>query len=191
MSLTDLPITATDTSKVYRSTGEGYAKGIESSLTKKMGTNLYLLLNYTYSHSCRADDANGDEYDFDYDSPHMLNIMATYKLGNWWEFGLIYRYATGLPYTPYDISTRREVDGIWYCDKDSKNSERLPDYQRLDIRIDRRFIFKTWNFSLYLEVWNLTNHENITRYEYSEDFSEKEPVKLFPIMPMLGIAVEF
>ena len=189
--LKDLPVAATDTSKVYESTGLGYAKGIELTLTKKMSDDLYLLLNYTYSHSRRQDSAILEEYDFDYDSPHILNVMATYKLGDWWEFGLIYRYASGLPYTPYDLSTLRQVNGTWYCDKAAKNSARLPDYQRLDIRIDHRFVFSTWNFSLYLEVWNLTNHDNITRYEYSADFSEKDPVILFTMMPMIGLATEF
>ena len=45
--------------------------------------------------------------------------------------------------------------------------------------------------SIYLEEWNSTNNENITRYEYSDDFSKKEPVTLFSIMPMIGLAVEF
>ena len=187
----DLTVAATDTSKVYESTGLGDAMGIEFSLIKKMSEDLYLLLNYTHSQSRRKDISTPEEYDFDYDSPNVLNVMATYKLGDWWEFGLIYRYATGLPYTPYDLSTRRQVGNTWYCDEGLKNSERLPDYQRLDIRVDRRFVFSSWNLSVYLEIWNLTNHENVTRYEYSEDFLEKKPVKIFSLMPMLGVAMEF
>lgn len=190
-NLNNLPVTETDTSKVFESTGTGHAKGIEFTLTQKMSHDLYILFNYTYSQSYRQDISALEEYNSDYDSPHMLNIIATYRLGNWWEFGLIYRYATGLPYTPYDLSTRYQVNGSWYCEEGQKNSERLPDYQRLDIRVDRRFIFSSWNFSIFLEIWNLTNHENITRYEYSADFSEKKPVTLFSIMPMIGIAVEF
>ncbi len=189
--LKDLPVSESDTSKIYESKGIGYAKGIELSLTQKMSKDLYLFMNYTYSLSRRNDRFTLEEYNFDYDSPHMFNIMATYKLGNWWEFGLIYRYASGLPYTPYDLSTLRQVNGTWYCDEGPKNSERFPDYQRLDIRIDHRFIFSSWNFSIYLEIWNLTNHENVSRYEYSKDFSEKKTVTLFSIMPMIGLAVEF
>lgn len=189
--LKDLPVAKTDTSKIYESTGQGFAKGIEFTLTKKMSSDLYLLMNYTYSNSRRQDRIILKEYDFDYDSPHILNVMATYKLGDWWEFGLIYRYASGLPYTPYDLSTVRQVNGTWYCDEGTKNSERLPNYQRLDLRVDHRFIFNTWNLSLYLEIWNLTNHDNITRYEYSADFGKKSPVTLFAVMPMIGLAVEF
>ncbi len=187
----DLTVAATDTSKVYESTGLGDAMGIEFSLIKKMSEDLYLLLNYTHSQSRRKDISAPEEYDFDYDSPNVLNVMATYKLGDWWEFGLIYRYATGLPFTPYDLFSRRQVGNTWYCDEGPKNSERLPDYQRLDIRVDRRFVFSSWNLSVYLEIWNLTNHENVTRYEYSEDFLEKKPVKIFSLMPMLGVAMEF
>ena len=152
--LEDLPVAETDTSKIYDSTGHGFAKGIELTLTNKMSSDLYLLLNYTYSQSRRKDSEISGEYNFDYDSPHMFNVMATYKFGDWWEFGLIYRFASGLPYTPYDLSALKQVNGIWYCEEGSKNSERLPNYQRLDVRIDRRFVFRTWNFSLYLEIWN-------------------------------------
>jgi len=190
-NLKNLSVAETDTSKTFESTGKGYAKGVEITLTKKMSNNLYLLLNYTYSHSRRKDITALEEYNFDYDSPHMFNIMATYHLGDWWRLGIIYRYATGLPYTPYDLSTKNQLNNTWFCDEGPKNSERLPDYQRLDMRIDHRFIFSSWNFSLYLEIWNITNNENITRYEYSEDFSNKKPVTLFSIMPMLGLAVEF
>jgi outer membrane receptor for ferrienterochelin and colicin len=189
--MSNLPVAETDTSKVYESTGRGHAKGIEFTLTQKMSQDLYLLLNYTYSQSRREDITALEEYYSDYDSPHMLNIIATFRLGNWWEFALIYRYATGIPYTPYDLSTRYQVNGTWYCEEGPKNSERLPDYQRLDMRIDRRFIFNSWNFSIYFEIWNLTSNENITRYEYSADFSEKKPVTLFSITPMIGISVEF
>lgn len=190
-NLNNLPVAEIETSKVFESTGTGHAEGIEFTLTQKMSRDLYLLLNYTYSQSLREDISALEEYDSDYDSPHMLNMIATYRLGDWWEFGLIYRYATGLPYTPYDLSTRYQENGTWYCEEGPKNSERLPDYHRLDIRIDHRFIFSSWNFRIYLEIWNLTNNENITRYEYSKDFSEKKPVTLFSITPMLGLAVEF
>jgi hypothetical protein len=61
----------------------------------------------------------------------------------------------------------------------------------MGIRTDRRFIFKDFNISAFAEVWNLTNHENIMSYEYSEDFLDKEPVTLFSIMPMIGLNFEF
>jgi outer membrane receptor protein involved in Fe transport len=187
----DLTTASTDTSKILVSSGSGHSYGIEFTVTQRMSNNLFILVNYTNSKSRRSDISAPSEYDFDFDSPHMFNLMANYRIGDWWEIGLIYRYATGLPYTPYELSTRRIVGGRWFCDKDAKNSARLPDYQRLDIRIDHRFIYNSWNLDLFIEVWNLTGHENVVRYDYNEDFTEEVPFVLFRLMPMIGIAVEF
>ena len=189
--LRNLPISLTDTSKLFISSGTGYATGIEFTLTKKLSKDLYILLNYTYSKSFRIDDKNSEEYDFDFDSPHIFNFMTTYKLGKWWDFSITCRYSTGLPYTPYDLTTRYEVNGKWFCEKGERNSERLPDYFRIDFRVDRRFILKNFNICAFTEVWNLTNHENVMNYEYSDDFLTKEPITLFSMMPMIGLSFEF
>ena len=187
----NLPFNLTDTSKLFVSTGTGNAKGIEFTLTKKLSKDLYILLNYTYCKSVRKDDKNSEQYDFDFDSPHIFNLMTTYQLGKWWDFSISCRYSSGLPYTPYDLTTRYEVDGKWFCEKAEKNSERLPDYFRVDIRVDRRFIFRNFNICTFTELWNLTNHENVIYYEYSDDFLTKEPITLFSMMPMIGLSFEF
>ena len=189
--LHELPVSQNDTGRFYMSNGTGNARGIEFTITKKLNNNLYILFNYTYCKSIRKDSVNGKEYDFDYDSPHILNLMSTYKFAKWWDFSITCRYSTGLPYTPYDITTRYQANGKWFCEKGEKNSERLPDYFRVDVRVDRRFIFRNFNISAFAEVWNLTNHENVMNYEYSEDFLTKEPVTLFSMMPMIGLSFEF
>ncbi len=186
----NLSYNLSDTSKLYFSNGTGNTKGIEFSLTKKMSKDLYVLLNYSYSKSIRKNGNSSEEYNYEYDSPHIINLMSTYKLGKWWDFSITFRYSTGLPYTPYDLTTRYQVNGKWYCEKGEKNSERLPDYFRVDLRADRRFIFKKFNLCAFIEVWNLTNHENVMNYEYSDDFLTKEPVILFSMMPMIGVSFE-
>jgi len=158
-----------------------------------MSKNLFLSLSYTLSKAKRRDKPDASEYDFDYDSPHMFNLIAAYRLSNVWQFSTIFRYFSGLPYTPYNLTTRSQdpTTGKWYCQKGPKNSARYPDYHRLDIRVDRRFIFRRWTLDIYLDVWNVYNHENVIGYRYSTDFSEKTPLTMFALMPMFGFAVEF
>ncbi|MDQ1266917.1 MAG: hypothetical protein QG635_2070, partial [Bacteroidota bacterium] len=189
--LSDLPVAPTDTSKTFLSSGSGYARGIEFTLNKKMSDNLYILLTFSFSQSRRKDYDSSAEYDFRFDRTNMASLMATYKIGDWWEFGLSISYATGFPFTPYDLSTLRQSDGSWYCSLAQKNSDRFPDYFRIDLRADRRFVFESWNLRVFLEIWNLTNHDNIFQYNYSADFQERKSETLFPFMPMLGIAAEF
>ena len=187
----DLAAAPTDTSRVFVSSGMRYSYGIEFTATQRMSNNLYVLANYTNSTSRSKDVSAPYEYDFDFDSPHMFNLMASYRIGDWWDIGVTYRYAVGTPYTPYDLSRRRIMGGRWYCAMGPKNSARLPDYHRLDVRVDHRFLFRSWNLDLYVEIWNLTGHENVVRYDYNEDFTQREPFVLFRLMPMIGIAAEF
>jgi hypothetical protein len=189
--LSSLSVRENDTSRIFRSTGKGYSYGIESTLTKKMSDDLYVLLNYTYSVSRRKDFENTEFYDFKYDRPHTINLMTTYKLSDWWEFGLTAAFATGFPFTPFDLSTLKDVNGVWYCSEGDKNSERFPDYFRVDLRVDRRFIFESWNLRLYAELWNITNHSNVFEYTYTNNFSERKTEVLFPFMPIIGISAEF
>lgn len=188
----DLSVLLNDTSNIYESTGTGTSKGIEISITQKMAENFYLLANYTLSKSTRKDSTNSKIYPFLYDSRHTLNLITTYKHNKWWEFSLISRFSSGFPYTPYDLTTRIEIDNTWYCKMGGENSERLPDYFRVDLRIDRKFIFKNWNLCPYLEIWNLTNNKNVMAYEYNLDFTEKKEIQtMFKLMPMFGISAIF
>jgi outer membrane receptor protein involved in Fe transport len=190
--LKNLPVQLNDTSDNYISTGTGISKGIELTITKKMTENFYLLANYTLSKSTRKDSLAGKIYPFLYDARHTFNVIITYKHSKWWEFSIISRFASGFPYTPYDLSTRTEIGNKWTCRLGEKNSERLPDYLRIDIRIDRKFIFRNWNLCPYLEIWNVTNNANLMAYEYNYDFTRKEEVQtMFKFMPMVGISVVF
>jgi hypothetical protein len=50
-----------------------------------------------------------------------------------------------------------------------KNSARYPDYHKLDIRIDKQFVFDSWSFSIYLDLWNVYNRDNIISYSFKAD----------------------
>lgn len=189
-NLYSVAVTENDTSRAYFSSGSGYAYGLEFSITKKFTDELYFVFNYTYSESKRKDKPGKKLYYFRYDRPNMINLMTVYKPGEWWEIGLTAAYSTGMPYTPYDLSTRRQIDGIWYCDLGEKNSVRFPDYFRVDLRVEKRFVFESWNLRAYLELWNITNHKNIFEYNYSNGYSKKEENVLFPLMPIIGLAIE-
>jgi hypothetical protein len=179
-----------DTSKVLQSTGSGSSYGFELSFSKKMKDNFNILLNYSYSISKRKDNSQAKDYYSNYDKTHTINLIMNYKLGDWWEFSITGSYATGMPYTPFDIKSLRQENGIWYINKAEKNSDRYPDFLRIDARIDHRFIFASWNLKAYIDFWNITNHNNIFEYNYYNNFKDKKGFNLFPFMPIFGISAE-
>ena len=58
------------------------------------------------------------------------------------------------------------------------NSERLPDYHSLNIRIDKRFYFQGSNLIVYLSVWNVYNRKNIAQYVWNEVKNELDKQRM-------------
>ncbi len=74
------------------------------------------------------------------------------------------------------------------------NSARYPDYHKLDIRIDKQFIFESWSFSIYLDLWNVYNRDNIISYSFRADTNGEIltiPRYDMGITPILGFTAKF
>jgi hypothetical protein len=137
------------------------------------------------------------------------------KFNKNWSAGLKWRYAGGLPYTPYNLELSSRVNCLGcarpaYLDKNRINSERLGDFHQLDIRVDKKFFFDKWSLMLYLDIQNLYNFKskqpdyivrekdadgnfitqtdinNVTRYQLKSIPSESGTV-----LPTIGIMIEF
>jgi len=90
-----------------------------------------------------------------------------------------------IPYAPGDTA------GYWEGVPGGKNSERLPGYHRLDLRLDRKFHFKRLAMAGYLEVFNLYAHKNVGGYQWNRDYSREEPYYQLPFLPTAGLSWEF
>jgi len=114
------------------------------------------------------------------------------------EVSVRYRYQTGRPYTPYIFNQfvhSREggikwSQGTWQYDRDHVNSDRYPDYSRIDIQWISRFYMQHWNINVYIALQNLMNTKNVFYYEYRSD-GTREAVYQFTFFPVGGIEIEF
>jgi hypothetical protein len=70
-------------------------------------------------------------------------------------------------------------------------SRRLPDFFQLDVRIDKRFVFKEWMFAIYLDVQNATYRQNVEAVLNSYDYSKEAYLTGLPILPVLGLRAEW
>ena len=188
----DNVFSSSDTSKVITNGGSGFARGIEFYMQKKMSNNFVGSFAYTYSVSKRMDEHQLSEYYFEFDRPHNITLVSSYNISDKWQVGLKFQYATGSPYTP--VVSSEQKNGKWYAVEGTKNSERYPDYHKLDIRIDRRFYFNNWTLSAYLDLWNVYNRANVISYIYNIDENGviiKDSVDDFPFLPIVGINAQF
>ena len=167
--------------------GTGYARGIEFSLRKAPTGKLSWLTSYSYAVvKYRALDGVLRNGDFDF--RHILNAVATYRLSGTLEIAVKWRYVGGQPYTPFDMAQTVPKNNE-YFDMTKINEYRYPAYHRLDIRFEKRFIFKKWSLDVYLDVQNVYNRKNVY-YKFWDDGQEKT-VFFFPLIPFLGVQAGF
>lgn len=184
-------IDSTENGFTYRNVGSGRVYGSELLLRFKPGGRFFGWLAYTLSKSERRDTAEQALYDYDYDQTHILTAIASYKLGRGWQLGGRFRYVTGSPYTP-NVGGTMDYDAGAYAPVESphRNSERLPAFHQLDVRIDKTWKFQDWSLSAYLDVQNVYNHRSTEAISYNFDYSQTSATHGLPLLPIVGIRGE-
>ncbi len=171
------------------SNGNGYARGIEFTLKKKLLNDFYGIISYGHS-KVRFTPLDGIERPGSFDFRNVFTIVFGYIPNDRYEFSLKWRFAGGRPYTPFDEDLsklfRREV-----LDFEKLNALRYENYHRLDIRLDRRWHFNKWNIVTYFELQNAYFKKNI--YEYQWDTIENKKIEVYQwrFFPIGGLTIEF
>ena len=185
-------VTGSDTSGLLTNAGSGYAEGVELSLQKKYTSGLVGSISYSYSVAKRRDADDRPLYDFEFDRPHILNVLAGLELNETWQLGVKFQFASGNPYTP--VSGVNFKNGTYVVVDGPYNSARYPAYHKLDVRLDKTFRFTSWTLVAYLDLWNLYNRDNILSYNYAVDPSgavTTTPRYDFGILPVIGLSAKF
>jgi len=79
----------------------------------------------------------------------------------------------------------------WRTDYTLLNSERYPDYLRLDFRWDHKFVFRNWSLAWYVELQNALNKKNVWQYVWNKGNPERETVYQLALWPLGGLVIEF
>ncbi|MCF8267292.1 MAG: TonB-dependent receptor [Ignavibacteriales bacterium] len=166
--------------------GTGYAKGLEFLAQKKFGSfNGWLGYTLGNVENTFPGIDNGDPFPASQDRLHEVKLVGTYTVGKW-AFSSAWIFATGQAYTSPESQyfiTLLNGDTESYIHVSEKNSNRLPDYQRLDLSAAYRFENKSFNGEMGLSVFNVYNHKNVWYRKYD--------LEVYPIVisdvAMLGI----
>ena len=177
----------------------GYAYGVDF-LLKYDRESWYIWAVYSLGWVRRNDGV--ETYAPNYDRRHNVNLVVTYKFGKkqTWNASLRWNYGSGFPFT-LTSALYENVDftsglntpywsnngtlGVAYSDL---NTGRLPNYHRLDLTINKVFVFtKNMKLELNLGVTNVYNRANIFYF----DRLEYNRVDQLPIMPSFGMNFTF
>ncbi|MBS1494994.1 MAG: TonB-dependent receptor [Bacteroidetes bacterium] len=165
------------------SAGGGYSKGIEFFFQKSLTDKYYGTINFSYF-DAKFIALDGVERESDFNNRFLFSANAGAILGKGWETGVKFRYNGGRPYTPIN-----PTDGT--VDVANYNSARLPDYNRLDVRVDKRWNFKKWSLVTYIDIQNVLNKKNISGYKWNKFKREIETNNSIGTLPTIGINAQF
>ena len=195
------------------SISKGNSHGIELLAQQKMSSSIYGILSATYYRS-RFEDKEGKLISSKWDNRFILNMTAGKKFKNNIELGIKYRYSGGSPYTPIDLinSSKKsiwEINQRGVLDYNLLNTQRLNGQHGLDIRIDKKWFFKSWSLNAYIDIENILNAKRQLPSQYGIDSNlgplvegtgenEDESIKLYEIvnnsgtvLPSIGLLIEF
>jgi len=174
----------------FQNSLRGRAKGFELTLQRRSANKLAGWISYAYSHTDMTEEQTGLRFPSDTDQRHTLNVFAGYRFTETWNLSGELRYGSGPPIPGF---FRRVGEDFFLSTQ--RNQERVPDYNRVDIRLSKAFLFDRWKLTLTGEVINLLNRNNV-RYAGFDDFRIDGRVfgrldQLLPILPSVGVVIEF
>jgi hypothetical protein len=161
------------------SNAEGRAYGIEFLAQQRLFNNFYGIAAVTL---VRSEFTNPNTEGFipsSWDNKFIVSLTAGKRFGNNWEIGARWRFLGGTPYTPFDaeesaLISNWDLRGQPIFDFTQINAIRLPAFHQLDLRLDKKYYFKNWNFNWYVDIQNAYN------------FQAEQPSLLVPVRDPAG-----
>jgi hypothetical protein len=178
------------TSARYENRLNGHARGIELMLQRLDSNGFSGWVSYAYGKHQYHDFVSEEVFWGDLDQRHTVNIYGLYRLSPRTSVSGKLRTGSNFPAPGYYT----ESGGRYYL-SDTRNDLRIPSFARLDLRANRTFSWTTRRLTLFAEVINVLNRENLRYHPPSIDPRTFEARRLFesllPVVPSAGLLFEF
>ncbi|MSR35209.1 MAG: TonB-dependent receptor [Gemmatimonadetes bacterium] len=135
------------------------------------------------------------------DQTHALSFDVALQPNPAWRLAAAWQHHSGWPYTtatavvtPLGGQRFQVKRGFGPLD-----GERLPAYQRVDVRVTRDFRIGRGQLAIFADVFNALNHDNVRGYEHRVDILDQTgrfqlrrvPIELLPRLPSVGASYQF
>ncbi|MCK4578916.1 MAG: TonB-dependent receptor, partial [Candidatus Marinimicrobia bacterium] len=171
MVLNILPTLTEDRMRVEPDRGE--AVGVEFYLRHETGGALSYWVSYCLSRTTeRIDGTWVPRY---YDQRHTFYCDVSWKPNLKWRLNLAWQYHSGWPYTAAKVVDLHKNPGgywDWRWGAGPLYGERYPDYNRLDLRINRAFHTDYGQITAFLEIRNILNRLNQREHHFQGRLEE-------------------
>jgi Carboxypeptidase regulatory-like domain len=174
----------------YANAMDGHARGVEWLVQRQSPNGFSGWASYALGFTRYHDFTTGETFWGDYDQRHTVNLFGTYRLSDRFSLSARLRYGSNFPTVGYyDVR-----DGTYFAGTE-RNTIRVPDYSRIDVRANRTFTWDRKRLTLFLEAINVANRRNaraalpsVNRQTFiATDLYET----MVPLIPAVGILLEF
>jgi len=163
--------------------GTGYSKGMEIFIQKTLSKNYYFNISLSLFNA-KYKSLDGIERESDFDNKVLFTAFGGYQLARNWTLAGKFRFAGGRPYTPIN-----PVDGTQLVQE--YNTGRLPDYYSLDVRVEKKWNFKSWTLNAYIDIQNITGKKNVSGYQWNKFTGTIDKQESIGVLPSIGINAMF
>jgi hypothetical protein len=159
-----------------------------------------------YSYAVASRESGGRRFWPAQDRRHNVNLVVSYRPGRKYVLGGRFGFGTGTPYTTIESQiVRRTYDGAtntWDTGVTNRrlepvggarNGVRYPSFQRLDLSLTRRIERGRVTIAPYLQLVNAYNARNVFIYtfDYTANPPARKAISQFPILPSVGVTVDW
>ena len=155
--------------------GKGKSYGLEFLYQQKLKNNFYGILSYTLFYS-KFSGLDKVYFPSVWDNRHILSFTGGYKLKKNWELSSKIRYTGKTPYAPVDIFSSVKSYPEIIFDYSKLGNYYLTEFTKLDIRIDKRWNFKSTSMNFYIDIENLLMNEIPIPPEYGLERDQNQNI---------------
>jgi hypothetical protein len=152
------------------SEGRGVNYGLDVAVEKMFTRSYYVLVTGSLL-GAKFQPFNGKTYNSRWASGFTSSLTAgkefNFRKGRVLQIGGRFLWSGNAPYTPYD-PVQSQIQGT-YVASDAINSARIPNYFRLDTRVQYRYNAPRLAGSISLDIQNVLNRINATGVGYDAD----------------------
>ena len=179
-----------DATADYENRLDGYARGVELVLQRSAPQGFSGWFSYAFGRNRYTDTVTGESYWGDLDQRHTLNAYVFYRFSHRFSASAKYRMGSNFPIPGYFTQ-----QGAAFFLSSDRNALRLPIYGRLDLRANRTFTWGRRRLTLFAEVVNVLNQENVRFNPPRINTATRQVTRLFdslvPVVPSAGVLIEF
>src|SRR6056300_513863 len=182
--------------------GKGKSYGLEFLYQQKLKNNFYGILSYTFFYS-KFSGFDNIYLPSVWDNRHLFSFTGGYKLKKNWEVSSKIRFTGKTPYAPVDLNLSNQSYPEIILNYSELGNYFLDQFTKLDLRIDKRWNFKSTSMNFYIDIENLLMSEIPVPPDYGLQRDENQnilnPRSLIEIssenqsslIPSIGFVIDF